>query len=127
MEKEKFEKIISGIQNHINSQLEIVGKCNVNGGSISIENLTVKEMNKLIHESRILQSSIDQIITADLYHLLAMGSLSSSQATILIKKVKELTTYRNLLKTLSTMQPITKSITLHSEYKSKTLEYSLQV
>lgn len=127
MEKEKFEKIISGIQNHINSQLEIVGKCNINGGSISIENLTVKEMNKLIHESRILQSSIDQIITADLYHLLAMGSLSSSQATILIKKVKELTTYRNLLKTLSTMQPITKSITLHSEYKSKTLEYSLQV
>lgn len=125
MEKEKFEKIISGIQNHINSQLEIVGKCNINGGSISIENLTVKEMNKLIHESRILQSSIDQIITADLYHLLAMGSLSSSQATILIKKVKELTTYRNLLKTLSTMQPITKSITLHSEYKSKTLEYSL--
>ena len=127
MEKEKFEKIISGIQNHINSQLEIVGKCNINGGSISIENLTVKEMNKLIHESRILQSSIDQIITADLYHLLAMGSLSSSQATILIKKVKELTTYRNLLKTLSTMQTITKSITLHSEYKSKTLEYSLQV
>ena len=127
MEKEKFEKIISGIQNHINSQLEIVGKCNINGGSVSIENLTVKEMNKLIHESRILQSSIDQIITADLYHLLAMGSLSSSQATILIKKVKELTTYRNLLKTLSTMQPITKSITLHSEYKSKTLEYSLQV
>lgn len=127
MEKEKFEKIISGIQNHINNQLEIVGKCNINGGSISIENLTVKEMNKLIHESRILQSSIDQIITADLYHLLAMGSLSSSQATILIKKVKELTTYRNLLKTLSTMQPITKSITLHSEYKSKTLEYSLQV
>ena len=127
MEKEKFEKIISGIQNHINSQLEIVGKCNINGGSISIENLTVKEMNKLIHESRILQSSIDQIITADLYHLLAMGSLSSSQATILIKKVKELTTYRNLLKTLSTMQPITKSITLRSEYKSKTLEYSLQV
>ena len=127
MEKEKFEKIISGIQNHINSQLEIVGKCNINGGSISIENLTVKEMNKLIHESRILQSSIDQIITADLYHLLAMGSLSSSQATILIKKVKELTTYRNLLKTLSTMQPIQKSITLHSEYKSKTLEYSLQV
>ena len=127
MEKEKFEKIISGIQNHINNQLEIVGKCNINGGSISIENLTVKEMNKLIHESRILQSSIDQIITADLYHLLAMGSLSSSQATILIKKVKELTTYRNLLKTLSTMQPIKKSITLHSEYKSKTLEYSLQV
>ena len=127
MEKEKFEKIISGIQNHINNQLEIVGKCNINGGSISIENLTVKEMNKLIHESRILQSSIDQIITADLYHLLAMGSLSSSQATILIKKVKELTTYRNLLKTLSTMQPITKSITLRSEYKSKTLEYSLQV
>ena len=127
MEKEKFEKIISGIQNHINSQLEIVGKCNINGGSISIENLTVKEMNKLIHESRILQSSIDQIITADLYHLLAMGSLSSSQATILIKKVKELTTYRNLLKTLSTMQPIQKSVTLHSEYKSKTLEYSLQV
>lgn len=127
MEKEKFEKIISGIQNHINNQLEIVGKCNINGESISIENLTVKEMNKLIHESRILQSSIDQIITADLYHLLAMGSLSSSQATILIKKVKELTTYRNLLKTLSTMQPITKSITLHSEYKSKTLEYSLQV
>ena len=127
MEKEKFEKIISGIQNRINSQLEIVGKCNINGGSISIENLTVKEMNKLIHESRILQSSIDQIITADLYHLLAMGSLSSSQATILIKKVKELTTYRNLLKTLSTMQTITKSITLHSEYKSKTLEYSLQV
>ena len=127
MEKEKFEKIISGIQNHINSQLEIVGKCNINGGSISIENLTVKEMNKLIHESRILQSSIDQIITADLYHLLAMGGLSSSQATILIKKVKELTTYRNLLKTLSTMQPITKSITLRSEYKSKTLEYSLQV
>ena len=127
MEKEKFEKIISGIQNHINNQLEIVGKCSINGESISIENLTVKEMNKLIHESRILQSSIDQIITADLYHLLAMGSLSSSQATILIKKVKELTTYRNLLKTLSTMQPITKSITLHSEYKSKTLEYSLQV
>ena len=127
MEKEKFEKIISGIQNHINNQLEIVGKCNINGGSISIENLTVKEMNKLIHESRILQSSIDQIITADLYHLLAMGSLSSSQSTILIKKVKELTTYRNLLKTLSTMQPIQKSITLHSEYKSKTLEYSLQV
>ena len=127
MEKEKFEKIISGIQNCINNQLEIVGKCNINGGSVSIENLTVKEMNKLIHESRILQSSIDQIITADLYHLLAMGSLSSSQATILIKKVKELTTYRNLLKTLSTMQPITKSITLHSEYKSKTLEYSLQV
>lgn len=127
MEKEKFEKIISGIQSHINSQLEIVGKCNINGGSISIENLTVKEMNKLIHESRILQSSIDQIITADLYHLLAMGGLSSSQATILIKKVKELTTYRNLLKTLSTMQTITKSITLHSEYKSKTLEYSLQV
>ena len=127
MEKEKFEKIISGIQNHINNQLEIVGKCSINGESISIENLTVKEMNKLIHESGILQSSIDQIITADLYHLLAMGSLSSSQATILIKKVKELTTYRNLLKTLSTMQPITKSITLHSEYKSKTLEYSLQV
>ena len=127
MEKEKFEKIISGIQNHINNQLEIVGKCNINGGSISIENLTVKEMNNLIHESRILQSSIDQIITADLYHLLAMGSLSSSQSTILIKKVKELTTYRNLLKTLSTMQPIQKSITLHSEYKSKTLEYSLQV
>ena len=127
MEKEKFEKIISGIQNHINSQLEIVGKCNINGESISVENLTVKEMNKLINESRVLQSSIDQIITADLYHLLAMGSLSSSQATILIKKVKELTTYRNLLKTLSTMQPIKKSITLHSEYKSKTLEYSLQV
>ena len=127
MEKEKFEKIISGIQNHINSQLAIVGKCNINGESISVENLTVKEMNKLINESRVLQSSIDQIITADLYHLLAMGSLSSSQATILIKKVKELTTYRNLLKTLSTMQPIKKSITLHSEYKSKTLEYSLQV
>lgn len=127
MEKEKFEKIINGIQNHINSQLEIVGKCNINGGSISIKNLTVEEINKLIHKSRILQSSIDQIITADLYHLLAMGSLSSSQATILIKKVKELATYRNLLKTLSTMQPITKSITLHSKYNSKTLEYSLQV
>lgn len=127
MEKEKFEKIISGIQNHINNQLEIVGKCSINGESISIENLTVKEMNKLIHESGILQSSIDRIITADLYHLLAMGDLSSSQAAILIKKVKELTTYRNLLKTLSTMQPIKKSITLHSEYKSKTLEYSLQV
>ena len=127
MEKEKFEKIISGIQNHINGQLEIVGKCNINGESISIENLTIKEVNKLIHESRILQSSIDQIITADLYHLLAMGDLSSSQTTILIKKIKELTSYRNVLKTFSAMHPIKNSVTLHAEYSSKTLEYSLQV
>lgn len=127
MEKEKFEKIISGIQNHINNQLEIVGKCNINEESISIENLTIKEVNKLINESRILQSSIDQIITADLYHLLAMGDLSSSQTTILIKKIKELTAYRNVLKTFSSMHPIKKSVTLHAEYSSKTLEYSLQV
>ena len=127
MEKEKFKKIISGIQNHINNQLEIVGKCNINGESISIENLTIQEVNKLINESRILQSSIDQIITADLYHLLAMGGLSSSQTTILIKKIKELTAYRNVLKTFSAMHPIKKSVTLHAEYSSKTLEYSLQV
>ena len=86
MEKEKFESML----NNITSIVEEVDDKRKYINSVSLSSLKQEELEILYKKSTELQSKIDKILKAEFYHIITMGKLSSSQATKLIRNIKNL-------------------------------------
>lgn len=99
MNKDVFNAMIKRIDDDIASCKEL---CVEN--KEEFDNLTLKEIRRRVELARILQSKVDKIVTAELYHVIGMGDLTVSQQSIFIKKIKELTMVRQYLKPLAMYQ-----------------------
>jgi len=99
MSKENFERMIENIDNYIAECKEICVE-----SKEEFEELTFKEIKKRVEHGRVLQSKIDKIVTAELYHVIGMGDLTVTQQSRFIKKIKELAMARQYLKPLAMFQ-----------------------
>lgn len=86
-----------------------------------LENLTIKEFNQLITDSRYLQSVMSTVLI-DQYHILGMGNLNAVQMAKFSSLLNQIMQYRSDVKRLATLSPVKVSyIPTVSEYKLQTI------
>ena len=121
MVKEKFESLL----NQITSLIDDCKSCVVYS-SDELLKMTLAEIQKRIDKAQDIQSSMDTVLTTELYHILGMGNLSASQQLRFMSKVREYCSYRPYIKMLSQYNlPAVPSINNKAEYRCKTLKIKL--
>lgn len=98
MRRETFEKIIDKL-----NEMDCESKSIVEfiKGDITFKSRTVNEINSYIMRACAVQSDMDKFVKDDLYHIIGMGNLSSSQMSQLVKATKQLTSHRTSIKSLA--------------------------
>lgn len=124
MKTAEFNKITQSLKTMLGNFKILQNSCSVDG-KVSLGHLTVDRLNYLRGLAMNLQSTSDRFLTADLYHLIGMGNLSASQAASLNKLVKELTSYRPLMKSLAGMPFIETQVKDTTSYEVKVAKLGL--
>lgn len=80
---------------------------------------TIAETNSFREQASALQSQMDKHIQIDLYHIIGMGNLNARQLSVYMKRVKEMTKYRPMIHTYTSI-PAIKVPTVGKESKYTT-------
>ena len=118
MQKQEFELAMTKL-NHLISQCK--SQRDKIDNVCGFENLTVVECNKIITDSKNFKIRMDQVLNAELYHMIGMGNLNAIQLQIFCKGIKELTSYRYLIECLSQMKVTTYADNQNSTYNCRNL------
>lgn len=95
MEKTQFNSII---ENYTKVAEEAERFIELFNGDFDLNNLTIKDFKQLIDKARSLQKKTDQILQAELYHLIGMGNLTSTQTSKLCAIIKRISSSRSYFK-----------------------------
>lgn len=120
MNKENFEIIKTNLEARI-------AACKLHLDHIitteDLKNISVGEAQALKTWAKQEQSIMDQVITAEFYHIVGMGELTVTQMNLFIKLMKEYMNYRSDIKTISWNLSIDTlpGLPSQSEYKLKHL------
>lgn len=120
MNKENFEIIKTNLEARI-------AACKLHLDHIitteDLKNISVGEAQALKVWAKQEQSIMDQVITAEFYHIVGMGELTVTQMNLFIKLMKEYMNYRSDIKTISWNLSIDNlpGLPSQSEYKLKHL------
>lgn len=95
MERNQFNSII---ENYTKVAEEGESFIELFNGDFNLNNLTIKDFKQLIEKARNLQRKTDQILSSELYHLIGMGNLTSTQTSKLCALVKRISASRSYFK-----------------------------
>lgn len=122
MNREVFEDISNKLNDLINACSAEYSKIESAGG---IENLSIKTYNNMIDNSKQIKENMDRVLTTELYHIIGMGNLSSSQASKLFSIIRKLGSYRPFIAYTSMLNQTIHSMKEKCTYKCKFLDISL--
>lgn len=98
MEKTQFNSII---ENYTKVAEDAESFISLFNGDFDLNNLTIKAFKDLMEKAKKLQSKSDKILKNELYHLIGMGNLTSTQTSKLCAIIKRISHARSYFKPVS--------------------------
>lgn len=99
MKKAEFESLIGKMDQVLMYSTDVIDKA---GDTDKFENLSVKEARDVIDKAKRVQSIQDQLLTADLYHIIGMGNLNAAQLSKFNKIIGKIGATRAYIKKVAT-------------------------